>query len=208
MCFALDASVARQKGQLAHIDRNPANSDPDNVVFLCLQHHAEYDTLSKQSKGFEPEELRRYVAMLHEYVASFPWPDAGKVDRVAAKKLRRAQPVGIEVHNLRMPLYRTTIQFLRDVVKSLRPDMQLILQFARDTEEALFLFDDDIADYLTILFKKALHLNTINFIREGPNIPSGEDFRKMVQEQLELSIWFADQYAEIRSRFAPFLRLS
>lgn len=48
------------RGQIAHVDRDAANNDPDNLAFLCLLHHDMYDSRSLQSKGMTPAELRSY----------------------------------------------------------------------------------------------------------------------------------------------------
>ena len=105
-------------------------------------------------------------------------------------------------------MYQTTRQFVRDVASNLRPGIQLILKFAGDTDEVLFLFDDNVAKYLETLFKKALRLHTIELIRERwVQTDEIDNFQEIVKEQTALSIWFTEQPEEIRARFAPFLKL-
>jgi hypothetical protein len=64
VCVALHRDIGEKKGQIAHLDRDPSNGDPDNLVFLCLEHHDQYDSRPSQSKGFTPEEVKRYRAEL------------------------------------------------------------------------------------------------------------------------------------------------
>jgi hypothetical protein len=52
--------MTEKQGQIAHIDRNPENNDPNNLAFLCLEHHDRYDSKPSQSKGLTHEEVRRY----------------------------------------------------------------------------------------------------------------------------------------------------
>jgi hypothetical protein len=59
LCFHLHDDMAVKDGQLAHIDRNPSNGAEDNVVFLCLVHHNQYDLKPSQSKGWLPAELAK-----------------------------------------------------------------------------------------------------------------------------------------------------
>ena len=70
MCFHLHDDFSVQDGQLAHIDRNPSNDAEDNLVFLCLVHHNQYDTKPSQSKGWLPAELteikRRFLQAIAE----------------------------------------------------------------------------------------------------------------------------------------------
>lgn len=61
ICFGLHGDLTfKPQGQLAHVDRDPANSDADNLAFMCLEHHDWFDTRPSQSKGPTPEEARRY----------------------------------------------------------------------------------------------------------------------------------------------------
>ncbi len=58
VCFGLSNDTAEKKGQVAHIDRDASNSARDNLVFLCFDHHDQYDSRTSQSKGLTMEEVR------------------------------------------------------------------------------------------------------------------------------------------------------
>jgi hypothetical protein len=64
LCYGFNGSLERKRGQLAHIDRNPSNPAEDNVVYLCMEHHDEYDSRTSQAKGITEAELREYKAKL------------------------------------------------------------------------------------------------------------------------------------------------
>ena len=72
VCFALNRDEATKRGQIAHLDRNRNNSVADNLVFLCLPHHDEFDSITSQSKSLQIEEVRRYREALYEYLATAP----------------------------------------------------------------------------------------------------------------------------------------
>ncbi len=77
ICFALSNDAAEKKGQIAHVDRDSSNATRDNLVFLCLDHHDQYDSRTSQSKGLTIEEVRRYRAQLDRFVAqSLPLSDS------------------------------------------------------------------------------------------------------------------------------------
>jgi hypothetical protein len=118
--------------------------------------------------------------------------------------------VSLDVYDRRVPIYRTTMQFVRDVLTDLRPELKLIIKFAADTDEALFLFDENIAEYLANLFKRALRLRTLEFMRTRIQTDDreAEKFAAFAKEQTDLAAWFSEQHGEIRGRFAPFLRLT
>jgi len=167
LCLHFRGDIGIKKGQIAHIDRDHSNSVIQNGAFLCKDHHDEYDTLSHQSKRLTPGELRHAVAQVHEYVQAGGRPKVANSSLRLAKRRRNVVGVGIDVYNRRLPIYQRTIEFVREVAKDLRPTFQTILQFGRDTEEALFLFDDSIAEYLEDLSTKAFRLHFLNTRREG-----------------------------------------
>ncbi len=68
-CFGLEGDLAVKKGQIAHVDRDSKNNNEDNLVFLCLPHHDEYDSSTSQSKGLRASELRFYLKRLEAWVA-------------------------------------------------------------------------------------------------------------------------------------------
>jgi hypothetical protein len=211
LCYALKGDVrAKPNGQIAHIDRNPANCAPGNAAYLCLNHHDEYDGTRRQSKRFKPDELKQYQSQLYEavqYFATWPGTSTSKGHKPIGKSAKEGVP--LEVYDRRIPVYRKTRQFIRDVAENLRPDLKVILQFAWDTDEALFLFDDDLAEYLETLFKKALRLRTLAVMRERIHThpEEAQNFQAMVQEETGLAMWFTEQPEATRARFAPFLRL-
>jgi hypothetical protein len=65
-CFALDGDPTEKHGQIAHLDRNPENDAEDNLAWLCLMHHALYDSTSRQHKGYTPLEAKQYRAELYQ----------------------------------------------------------------------------------------------------------------------------------------------
>lgn len=196
-CFALHGDTREKAGQIAHIDRDPSNVSLENGAFLCLRHHDKYDSWSRQTKGYTIGELRTYLKRLKKYNASPHWPDAGQ-------ERTRGPGVSLEVFDRRVPTYRTTIAFIRNMLNGARHDIQQILRFAADTEEALFLFGDEIADYLAQLYKRALRLHAVstlvgNLERRTP---------ELVDEEMHTMLWFTEQFEETRKRFAPYLQLA
>jgi hypothetical protein len=68
ICFGLDRNTDIRAGQIAHLDRDSGNNRPDNLAFLCLEHHDEYDSRTSQRKGLLPQEIRAFRKELHEAV--------------------------------------------------------------------------------------------------------------------------------------------
>src|ERR1700730_5525783 len=207
LCYALrDDARAKVSGQIAHIDRNSANDAPDNAAYLCLNHHDEYDGARKQSKRFKPDELKYYQALLYEAVPSFGmWPGAPISKERKTTRRGAREGITLEVYDRRILVYRKVADFIRTVAGSADPRIQDILKFANDTDEAIFLYDENIAEYLAGFFRRALRLNAVESMRTRAQ---GDEYASLVKEEQELLLWFADQPNEARKRFAAFLKLA
>ncbi len=65
LCVFLDELTDVRKGQIAHLNQNPRDSNFENLVYLCLEHHDEFDSRTSQSKSLMPEEVREYRDRLY-----------------------------------------------------------------------------------------------------------------------------------------------
>ena len=97
LCFALSNDSGEKKGQVAHLDQNSSNSSRDNLVFLCLDHHDQYDSRTSQAKGLTIDEVRQYRSQLQRYVAK-------------ALPLSDAETAAALLANLDRPAFRTPFQ--------------------------------------------------------------------------------------------------
>jgi hypothetical protein len=70
LCFGLRGEDVVKKGQLAHLDGDNENFAEDNLAFLCLEHHDEYDSTPGLSKGLREQEVRRWRDELHKRTAA------------------------------------------------------------------------------------------------------------------------------------------
>lgn len=60
ICFGLERNIEIKRGQIAHLDDDPANNSLENLAFLCFDHHDEFDTSTSQSKGLTVGEVKKY----------------------------------------------------------------------------------------------------------------------------------------------------
>lgn len=60
ICFGLNRNTSLAVGQIAHLDRDASNSAEDNLAFLCLPHHDEYDSKTSQRKGLTIGEVKAF----------------------------------------------------------------------------------------------------------------------------------------------------
>ncbi len=69
LCYGLKGDSAIKKGQIAHLDGDRTNNDPDNLAFLCFDDHDGYDSTSSQSKNVTIKEAKHYRKKLYAKVA-------------------------------------------------------------------------------------------------------------------------------------------
>jgi hypothetical protein len=72
LCYCWDEHKGRRKGQIAHINRRRDDSRFDNLVWLCVEHHDEYDSRTSQSKGITAGELGEHRSRLYKELNSKP----------------------------------------------------------------------------------------------------------------------------------------
>lgn len=81
ICAILNGDFSfKEHLQIAHLDHNSSKIDYDSLVVLCLEHHAQYDSVPKQSKGLTPDELRRYKRELEERITCGEYGDRDAPD--------------------------------------------------------------------------------------------------------------------------------
>jgi len=68
ICFGLHRDDRVKAGQIAHLDPNSSNNSADNLAFLCLTHHDEYDSITSESSGLKLSEVKQYRDQLYEFV--------------------------------------------------------------------------------------------------------------------------------------------
>jgi len=205
--FSGDSSV-KTRGQIAHVDRDSSNAELGNGAYLCKNHHDEYDMISTQSQRLSPAELNEARKQVHEFLEAGGIPsNQRELARHRNKPNRRG--VSLAVYERRLPIYRATIEFVRYVVGDLSPEYRQIIQFSRDTEEALFLFDEEIAQYLTELSSRAVRLRAVMKMREAAVTYNREagNLESWLTEETSLATWFTAQYDVTRRLLTPFLRL-
>jgi AbiTii len=68
ICFGVQMDLSTKKGQIAHLDGDPSNSEMDNLAYLCMPHHDDYDSKTSQSKGLTTHEVKSYRTLLYEAI--------------------------------------------------------------------------------------------------------------------------------------------
>jgi hypothetical protein len=68
--LGLRFDAGEKPGQLAHLDQDRKNHSIENLAWLCLFHHDQYDSRSSQSKGLTIAEVKAHRTRLYDLVAA------------------------------------------------------------------------------------------------------------------------------------------
>jgi hypothetical protein len=80
LCVYLEDRDQVRKGQIAHLNRRRNDDRFDNLVYLCFEHHDEYDSQTSQSKRLSKDEVKEYRDRLYSR-----YPDNKAIIRTARK---------------------------------------------------------------------------------------------------------------------------
>jgi hypothetical protein len=160
LCFGLKADI-RQKldGQLAHADRNRSNNTAENLVWLCMAHHARYDSRSPQAKQPTPSELVHYRQQLVKYLAD---NNHLLADQVVRPRRRLPRPVSLGVYEKKIVVYRAIRDLIAQVVKKATVDGSDLAAFHHSTDESIFMFDNNIESYVREISSNAIKLRVLH----------------------------------------------
>jgi len=171
-------------------------------VFLCLPHHDEYDSRTSQSKGITISELKQFRNELYEYVElekNLVWADylmeTTDVNPATRISLRP------DVYDRKIQVYRTVRDFLSLILRDADVTTDNLLTFARDTDEARFIFDKELEEFLRELYKRAVSLHYTNKRLADRQLPVGQERSRLADENAEVLKWFLDQLEVSREHF-------
>lgn len=60
LCCYVNHDDREKKGQIAHINKNRDDHRFDNLVWLCFDHHSEFDSTTSQHKNYSLHEVKLY----------------------------------------------------------------------------------------------------------------------------------------------------
>lgn len=121
-----------------------------------------------------------------------------------SSKRRKLPP---EVYDRKIAIYRTTRAFLSVIATHAAIDIDKIAAFGRDTDEALFIFNKEVAAYLLELQTQAIKLYTTGKLLDNPNLPVGDRRTELAQTDHDLLIWFMTQPQIMRDLFYKYIAL-
>lgn len=207
-CYYFSGDSREKDGQIAHIDRNHSHSSEDNLVFLCLKHHNQYDSRTRQSKAIQPEEARTAKAYLEESIRN---DFAGLLRESESRQhtpRQKVEGISVEVYERRYPVYAAFNKLVQSILSEADLREEERIAFVRGVADALFLFGEEIDTYLTEVHRQAMRLRRMQrTIGRGDRITE-QQWQEATEKEAELLNWFEKEAISGKRLFAKYLRLA
>jgi hypothetical protein len=110
----------------------------------------------------------------------------------------------LDLFEKRFGIYRATQKLLGIIGQKAAISLQELFEYVRDTQDAVFLFDQEIVDYLTALYKKGVDLQTTQ--AQYDPLPVGEERTRLCEKENRLLKEFGDEILRLKDVFAPYLK--
>jgi hypothetical protein len=137
--------------------------------------------------------LTPVVAALGLYIAFRQW-------RLSQNKLK------LDLFDRRFSVYSSARSLLASIMTTGQAKEAEIYKFLSGTQEAKWLLNDEIVEYLDKqLWKQACDLQTLQDTLES--MQRGVERTQKVNQKYEALKWFGAQYSELDRLFSPFLQL-
>jgi hypothetical protein len=68
LCYGLSKDQSEKEGQIAHLDQDASNNNLNNLCWLCLDHHNQYDSSTKQTKNYTEQEVKNHRNTLYSAI--------------------------------------------------------------------------------------------------------------------------------------------
>jgi hypothetical protein len=113
LCVFLKGDYAVRKGQIAHLNQNHSDLRFENLVWLCFDHHDEYDGITSQARGLTNREVKTYRDKLYaKYVNDAPTDEHKAADAKANSEEAESEYAAVrQVHSNHLDYISTPWRF-------------------------------------------------------------------------------------------------
>lgn len=111
--------------------------------------------------------------------------------------------IRLDLYDRRFKLYKEMTSFLGSIVTIRNISDNDLVNFLRNTRDAVFLFKDDIPNYISEIYTQAIELQLKD--KEVGGKILGVDTKKAIEKQAEVFKWFEKQLEECTVRFKKYL---
>jgi ribulose 1,5-bisphosphate synthetase/thiazole synthase len=118
--------------------------------------------------------------------------------RLAKNKFR------LDLFEKRFAVYKGAQAFLNKIMNKGRVELNDLFEFRAATQDAIFLFENDISEFMNSLDEKAC---TVGMIEEQfKDLEVGEERSRLAKEKSEGLNWLLGQLPRLKDVFGPYLK--
>ncbi|MBK8202614.1 MAG: hypothetical protein IPK68_09970 [Bdellovibrionales bacterium] len=120
-------------------------------------------------------------------------------------KITQAE-VRLSLYDRRLQVFENVKKFLSFIARDAALETKTLLELKHETNQAIFLFDKEVSDYIDQLYKKGLDFRGTNLKLNGEGrLPVGQERNKVVQENSDILKWFLNQFDVSRDLFKKYM---
>ena len=112
----------------------------------------------------------------------------------------------LNLYDRRFSVYEGAKNFISHVVQKADVGNAELLEFQRVTHEAVFMFDNDIFEYLKLLYDNGVELDFLKATLDDSGLTDSEKRAKIIHKRGELIKWFNSQFKELRTNMYPYMK--
>lgn len=112
----------------------------------------------------------------------------------------------LNLYEKRYSIYKALMTALYELLRESNISSKGLDQFNIDTNESVFIFNKDAANYIDDFRNKALRLHSVIKQLSNDKIPIGEKRDKLAEEAEKLNEWFNNQLQESKNKFMIYLK--
>ncbi len=147
------------------------------------------------------ESMQILQGLLTPFIACIAVYIAYQQHKTARYRLR------LDLYNKRFNVFNSTKSLLGKIVRSGDVTNEELLDFLGSTDEAIFLFKQDISDYLEGLYQKGLTLQRLEKSIHSSDFSKIEvkEQEKILDKRGEIFSWFIKQFEVCQQKFGEYL---
>ena len=110
----------------------------------------------------------------------------------------------LDLFDRRYTVFEKIGEFIGSILTSGRVKEGAEIQFLVDTKAVGFLFGDDISQFVSEIYRKAVHLHAVDAELNGS---TGEARTANIKAQREIKEWYRQALEGLQARFSEYLKL-
>jgi len=110
----------------------------------------------------------------------------------------------LDLFDRRYAVFEKIGDFIGSILTTGRVQQGKEIQFLVDTKAVSFLFGEDISEFVSEIYRKAVDLHALDAELEGA---TGEARSANIKAQREIKDWYSKALRELKARFSGYLKL-